>query len=211
MDDRWICKGSRFLFGITRRIVKDNPRFLVVIALNLTIFRKRTLFSPYSYMVEIREDHSSSEDYNYFEKGWYKGARNTDTGVSPIGMRRSDVITTSYAVPVHGKEWTNWYLSVDLNRWLRDLVDWSSLTGYTVVTQTGTLYLAQEGRWWLVKICSNGKEARIRMYIILVNEMAAESGSIIVDDGEFCPMCINAGSGNWLAHGGNLSIRSGVW
>ena len=67
-----------------------------------------------------------SEDYNYFEKGWYNGAREHRYWSKPYwDVGDPDVITTSYAVPIHGeKNELIGILSVDLtNRWLHDLVD----------------------------------------------------------------------------------------
>lgn len=183
------------LFGITRRIVKDNPEiFGCAIAFEPYYFpEKGHYFAPYSYMVgdSVKTIQVGSEDYNYFEKGWYKGAREHRYWSKPYrDAGDPDVITTSYAVPVHGeKHELIGILSVDLtNRWLRDLVD--SIKPYkgsytVVIDKQGRYILRREGEVMIGQnMFETAKEARDTNVTILVNEMAAgKSGSIIVDDG----------------------------
>ena len=90
------------MFGITRRIVKDNPEiFGCAIAFEPYYFpEKGHYFAPYSYMVgdSVKTIQVGSEDYNYFEKGWYKGAREHRYWSKPYrDAGDPDVITTSYA------------------------------------------------------------------------------------------------------------------
>ena len=108
------------LFGITRRIVKDNPEiFGCAIAFEPYYFpEKGQYFAPYSFMVEdsVKTIQVGNEDYNYFEKGWYNGAREHRYWSKPYwDVGDPDVITTSYAVPIHGeKNELIGILSVDL-------------------------------------------------------------------------------------------------
>ena len=183
------------LFGITRRIVKDNPEiFGCVIAFEPYYFpEKGHYFAPYSYMVgdSVKTIQVGGKDYNYFEKGWYNGAREHRYWSKPYrDAGDPDVITTSYAVPVHGeKNELIGILSVDLtNRWLRDLVD--SIKPYkgsytVVIDKQGRYILRREGEVMIGQnMFETAKEARDTNVTILVNEMAAgKSGSIIVDDG----------------------------
>ena len=183
------------LFSITRRIVKDNPEiFGCVIAFEPYYFpEKGHYFAPYSYMVgdSVKTIQVGGKDYNYFEKGWYNGAREHRYWSKPYrDAGDPDVITTSYAVPVHGeKNELIGILSVDLtNRWLRDLVD--SIKPYkgsytVVIDKQGRYILRREGEVMIGQnMFETAKEARDTNVTILVNEMAAgKSGSIIVDDG----------------------------
>lgn len=182
------------LFSITRRIVEDNREiFGCAIAFEPYYFpEKGHYFAPYSYMDgdQVKTIQVGGDNYNYFEKGWYKGARKQRYWSKPYrDAGDPDVITTSYAVPVHDeKDKLIAILSVDLtNRWLRDLID--SVKPYegsytVIIDKKGRYILRKEGEATIGKnMFETAKESRDTNVTVLVNEMAAgKSGSMIVKD-----------------------------
>ena len=99
------------------------------------------------------------------------------------------MITTSYAVPIHGKDGELIaVLSVDLtNKWLRDLAN--SMKPYegsytVIIDKKGRYILRKEGETTIGKnMFETAKESRDTNITVLVNEMAAgKSGSMIVKD-----------------------------
>ncbi len=182
------------LFSITRRIVKENEEiFGCAIAFEPYYFpSKGHYFAPYSFMSgdTVKTMQVGSEDYNYFEKGWYKGARETRYWSKPYrDAGDPDVITTSYAVPIHGKDGELIaVLSVDLtNKWLRDLAN--SMKPYegsytVIIDKQGRYIMRKEGETTIGKnMFQTAEEASDPNVARLVREMAAgKSGSLVVKD-----------------------------
>lgn len=189
-------KNPDSLFAITRRIVEENEEiFGCAIAFEPYYFpRKGHYFAPYSFMSgdTVKTVQVGSEDYNYFEKGWYKGARQTRYWSKPYrDAGDPDVITTSYAVPVHGKNGELIaVLSVDLtNKWLRNLAN--SMKPYegsytVIIDKQGRYIMRKEGEDTIgMNMFQTAEEAQDPSVARLVNEMAAgKSGSMIVKDGK---------------------------
>lgn len=189
-------KNPDSLFAITRRIVKENEEiFGCAIAFEPYYFPgKGHYFAPYSFMSgdTVKTMQVGSEDYNYFEKGWYKGARQTRYWSKPYrDAGDPDVITTSYAVPIHGKKGELIaVLSVDLsNKWLRDLAN--SMKPYegsytVIIDKQGRYIMRKEGETTIgMNMFQTAEEAQDPSVARLVNEMAAgRSGSMIVKDGK---------------------------
>ena len=189
-------KNPDSLFAITRRIVEENEEiFGCAIAFEPYYFpQKGHYFAPYSYMSgdTVKTMQVGSKDYNYFEKGWYKGARQTRYWSKPYrDAGDPDVITTSYAVPVHGKKGELIaVLSVDLtNKWLRNLAN--SMKPYegsytVIIDKQGRYIMRKEGENTIgMNMFQTAEEAQDPSVARLVNEMAAgKSGSMIVKDGK---------------------------
>lgn len=189
-------KNPDSLFSITRRIVKENAEiFGCAIAFEPYYFpQKGHYFAPYSFMSgdTVKTMQVGSEDYNYFEKGWYKGARQTRYWSKPYrDAGDPDVITTSYAVPIHGKKGELIaILSVDLtNKWLRNLAN--SMKPYegsytVIIDKQGRYIMRKEGEDTIgMNMFRTAEESPDPGVARLVNEMAAgNSGSMIVKDGK---------------------------
>ncbi len=189
-------KNPDSLFAITHRIVKENEEiFGCAIAFEPYYFpQKGHYFAPYSFMSgdTVKTMQVGSEDYNYFEKGWYKGARQTRYWSKPYrDAGDPDVITTSYAVPVHGKNGKLIaVLSVDLsNKWLRDLAN--SMKPYegsytVIIDKQGRYIMRKEGEDTIgMNMFRTAEESPDPSVARLVNEMAAgKSGSMVVKDGK---------------------------
>lgn len=184
------------LFPITRRIVKENEEiFGCAIAFEPFYFpSKGHYFAPYSYMSgdSVRTMQVGGKGYNYFEKGWYKGARETRYWSKPYrDAGDPDVITTSYAVPIHGKDGELIaVLSVDLtNKWLRDLAN--SMKPYegsytVIIDKQGRYIMRKEGETTIDQnMFQTAAESNDPNVARLVHEMAAgRSGSMVVKDGK---------------------------
>lgn len=184
------------LFPITRRIVKENEEiFGCAIAFEPFYFpSKGHYFAPYSYMSgdTVRTMQVGGKGYNYFEKGWYKGARETRYWSKPYrDAGDPDVITTSYAVPIHGKDGELIaVLSVDLtNKWLRDLAN--SMKPYegsytVIIDKQGRYIMRKEGETTIDQnMFQTAAESNDPSVARLVHEMAAgRSGSMVVKDGK---------------------------
>ena len=189
-------KNPDSLFAITRRIVKENEEiFGCAIAFEPYYFpEKGHYFAPYSFMSgdTVKTMQVGSDDYNYFEKGWYKGARQTRYWSKPYrDAGDPDVITTSYAVPIHGKKGELIaVLSVDLtNKWLRNLAN--SMKPYEgsytmIIDKQGRYIMRKEGENTIgMNMFQTAEESRDPSVARLVREMAAgKSGSMIVKDGK---------------------------
>lgn len=189
-------KNPDSLFSITRRIVKENAEiFGCAIAFEPYYFpQKGHYFAPYSFMSgdTVKTMQVGSEDYNYFEKGWYKGARQSRYWSKPYrDVGDPDVITTSYAVPIHGKDGELIaILSVDLtNKWLRNLAN--SMKPYegsytVIIDKQGRYIMRKEGEDTIgMNMFRTAEESPDHRVARLVNEMAAgNSGSMIVKDGD---------------------------
>lgn len=184
------------LFSITRRIVKENEEiFGCAIAFEPFYFpSKGHYFAPYSYMSgdTVKTMQVGGKGYNYFEKGWYKGARETRYWSKPYrDAGDPDVITTSYAVPIHGKDGELIaVLSVDLtNKWLRDLAN--SMKPYegsytVIIDKQGRYIMRKEGETTIDQnMFQTAAESNDPGVARLVHEMAAgRSGSMVVKDGK---------------------------
>ena len=189
-------KNPDSLFSITRRIVKENAEiFGCAIAFEPYYFpQKGHYFAPYSFMSgdTVKTMQVGSEDYNYFEKGWYKGARQTRYWSKPYrDAGDPDVITTSYAVPIHGKKGELIaILSVDLtNKWLRNLAN--SMKPYegsytVIIDKQGRYIMRKEGEDTIgMNMFRTAEESPDPGLAGLVNYNASgNGGSMIVKDGK---------------------------
>lgn len=120
------------LFNITRKIVQNNTEiFGCAIAFEPYYFKsKGHYFAPYSYMKgdSVVTTQVGSDQYNYFQKNWYRLAR--EQGISRWSKPYHDVgddhvITSSYSVPFRDKNKNIiGVFAVDLSTdWLTDLVN----------------------------------------------------------------------------------------
>lgn len=156
---QWIVKeyeSPDSLYAVTRKIVSNNREiFGCAIAFEPNHFKSQGLyFAPYSYMKgdSVVTVQVGSDNYNYFEKNWYKIAK--EKGISRWSkpyksVGEGDTLISTYSVPIRDNA-NNivGIFSIDLStNWLTELVNSTKPfpDSYTIVVdKQGNYIVARE-------------------------------------------------------------------
>lgn len=165
---KWIVENmelhSDSVYGITRRIVENNPEVLgSAIAFEPRYFREQGYyFSPYSYRENdsIKTIQLGNRDYEYFIMDWYQIPMMTGTPywTEPyFDTGGGNALMTTYSVPffrlVNGERKAAGIITIDLALdWFTDIVSSVKIleTGYaSVISKNGT-FITHPNKDWIM-------------------------------------------------------------
>jgi serine phosphatase RsbU (regulator of sigma subunit)/HAMP domain-containing protein len=176
---------------LTRQIVENHPEIYgATIAFEPNAFAKGKLyFAPYYFRGgdngALKLTYMGSEDYNYFDKDWYKTAKELKKpGWSEpyFDEGAGNIVMTTYSVPFYkdelGKQIFMGVVTADVSlSWLEDLL--SSLkiakTGYTFLVSQKGAYISHPVKEWIMKenIFELSKKKNNSKFLEIAKEMVA--------------------------------------
>lgn len=186
------CPDS--LFAITRKIVTNNPEvFGCAIAFEPNHFKSEGYyFAPYSYMKDdsVVTKQIGSDEYNYFQKNWYKIAK--EKGISRWSkpykdMGGADTLISTYSVPIRDLD-NNiiGIFSIDLSTsWLTELVNSTRPfpNSYTLVIDKQGNYIVGKKEEIHKTFFYNAAQMDDPKGTLLAHRMTeGKSGSMVFDD-----------------------------